>query len=62
MADGEEKEETEHSRVDPRVALIQSYTLKAFKVVYFAGYCLVSYFASQLELATLIHLAVTVLN
>ena len=32
MSDMDEKEDQDHSRTDPRVALIQSYTLKAFKV------------------------------
>ena len=34
----DEKEDQDHARTDPRVALIQSYTLKAFKVTKLATF------------------------
>lgn len=44
MADGEEKEE-ENIRTDPRTAIIQNYTLKAFKVAHFTQLkCLAHFF------------------
>ena len=38
MSDMDEKEDQDHARTDPRVALIQSYTLKAFKVTKLATF------------------------
>lgn len=37
IADVQEKEEDTNARTDPRTSLIQSYTLKAFKVAHFSA-------------------------